>query len=540
MKNKLFIFAAIFGALFNKISKAQNLEWVNSLGNSEFEKGTSIAIDNSGNYYYTGSFEGTIDLDPSSATYDLTSVGLTDIFVAKYSSSGNFLWAFSLSSYQNLTSQSQWDDESTVIYTDENGNTYLAGNMGGARANFDPHGNQVLFPAHSFLAKYNTNGAFEWAIEVDGSLFRTSDVAVDNAGNIFLIGSDSGSGRVEIYKYNSAGNLIWSIQDGLSNDTPHGNAITLDDNGNFYVTGTLDNQQWLQITSGQMFLAKLDSSGSFLKGYGFNITEGMDLVYHDNHLYVVGNGEGDFDPLPPVASITGKSFVAKYTADLDYVWARGFDGVCASGCINAKDIDIDYQGNVILSGNFNDTVDFNTGFPTGEIGATSNDNGFLAFFNKDGNFLEAYNLASTSDVSIEDLKVDDDGSVFITGEYSGVTDFDLLTGATNLTAAGETDIFLAKYSNSWVGISVPQKLVNYQVSPNPSLGYFTVQIQASTQEEIQVSVLNILGQAVFKTPVENVVGEYTKPIELANTSAGVYFVRVKVGEVYASQKIIMQ
>ena len=50
-------------------------------------------IDNLGNVYTTGSFQGTVDFDPGTGTYELTSVGETDIFISKLDANGNFLWA---------------------------------------------------------------------------------------------------------------------------------------------------------------------------------------------------------------------------------------------------------------------------------------------------------------------------------------------------------------------------------------------------------------------------------------------------------------
>lgn len=62
-----------------------NFVWANSCGGVSGDVGYSIAADVSGNVYTTGTFEGTIDFDPGAGTTNLTSIGVSDIFVQKLS-----------------------------------------------------------------------------------------------------------------------------------------------------------------------------------------------------------------------------------------------------------------------------------------------------------------------------------------------------------------------------------------------------------------------------------------------------------------------
>ena len=52
-----------------------------------------VAVDDLGNSYATGTFQGTADFDPGPGVATLTSAGNTDSFVAKYAADGSFLWA---------------------------------------------------------------------------------------------------------------------------------------------------------------------------------------------------------------------------------------------------------------------------------------------------------------------------------------------------------------------------------------------------------------------------------------------------------------
>lgn len=91
-----------------------------------------------------------------------------------------------------------------------------------------------------------------------------------------------------------------------------------------------------------------------------------------------------------------------------------------------------------------------------------------------------------------------------------------------------------------VGIDIFESLVYLNIFPNPNTGSFTIQLETRTQEEIQISVLNILGQSVYQAIPEQAFGEYSKSVELNSVASGVYFVKVRVGDEFANQKIIVR
>ncbi len=60
------------------------------------ESGRGVCTDASGNVYYVGTFSGTnSDFDPGPGSTLLSAVGIQDIFITKYNSSGVFQWAVS-------------------------------------------------------------------------------------------------------------------------------------------------------------------------------------------------------------------------------------------------------------------------------------------------------------------------------------------------------------------------------------------------------------------------------------------------------------
>ncbi len=75
-----------FGCIIIKLDPSGNQVWNRTIANA---KGRDIVTDQSGNSYITGSFTGTSTF----GGFSLTSAGLTDIFLAKYDAAGQPVWA---------------------------------------------------------------------------------------------------------------------------------------------------------------------------------------------------------------------------------------------------------------------------------------------------------------------------------------------------------------------------------------------------------------------------------------------------------------
>jgi hypothetical protein len=90
-KNTLFI---LFLCSFKLVcAQDANFLWVKQFGGTGTNGANSMELDASGNIYTIGVFSGTVDFNPGSGIYNLTSIGDHDIFVSKLDSAGNFIWA---------------------------------------------------------------------------------------------------------------------------------------------------------------------------------------------------------------------------------------------------------------------------------------------------------------------------------------------------------------------------------------------------------------------------------------------------------------
>ncbi len=144
------ISAGMTDVFIYKLDAAGNFVWAKQLGGSGSEWTHSLVIDASANVYLAGYFEGTVDFDGGTGTYNLTSAGGFDIFVAKLNYWGNFVWVGRMGGAGNDYGQS--------IAIDGAGNVYTTGYFN-QTADFDPGANTENLASAGdvdiFIAKFS-------------------------------------------------------------------------------------------------------------------------------------------------------------------------------------------------------------------------------------------------------------------------------------------------------------------------------------------------------------------------------------------------
>lgn len=313
--------------------------WVDYLG-GYWNAGYSIKIDHAGDVVVSGMFHHTCDFDPSAATYELTANGVyMDIFFAKYSATGNFIFAKSIYG-------TGIEDTPTDMIIDSSNNIYLCGYMD-MTADYDPSPATASITCNGgggdlFLAKYNSSGDYLWAFATgDPSGYDVATgLALDHDGNICMMGYfrdtvdfDPAAGTMNltatgtsnadafISKYTSNGNILWAKSFGGANHENTG-SILIDQYSRIIVTGDfwgvcdfdpspLVESVDVGSSPNAIFTAQFDNDGNFLHvmpvygpdGYLFD----HDMVMDDNeNLYFTGGFEGtvDFDPAAATHNLT--------------------------------------------------------------------------------------------------------------------------------------------------------------------------------------------------------------------------------------------
>lgn len=332
-------FGTYCSILISKYDSLGTLIWTIQLGGGDtsWRIGWGIAIDLSGNVYVSGATYGNLD--------GQTKVGLEDIFICKFNSSGEKQWL-------KLLGISSAYSQANAISVDSIGNSYITGETGGSL-----DGQTLTGTYDMFVSKYDTSGVKQWTklLGTSGEETHGNGISVDSSGNSYITGHTGGNldgqtitGIYDMFvaKYNSAGVKQWTKLLGVSTKDTRGNGITIDTSGNSFITGYSTGSLDSQILTGtkDMFISKYDTSGvkqwTKLLGVNGKETNGNGIAIDSSgNCFVAGDTTGNLDGQVIFGSIN--MFVSKYNSSGAKQWTKVYGG---SGMSEAKDIAVDSSG----------------------------------------------------------------------------------------------------------------------------------------------------------------------------------------------------
>ena len=489
-------FADVFLA---KYDTTGSLLWAKSMGGTGNEYPNSIALDGDGNIFITGTFYGTADFDPSAATLNLVAAGNSDVFLAKYDSAGNLLWAKAIGGLGYETGYR--------LTVSSNGVSGITGYFTGT-ADFDPSGSLASF-------------------------------------------TSSGYDDVFIATYDSLGNYLWAHAIGGA-DYDYGYGIASDNNGSYYITGSFEGTVDFEPSSGisthtssgadDIFIAKYDSSGNFLwsrsmGGTGIDIGYSLGLDAAEN-IYLLGNFQGVADFNPPnsanLSSMGGSDiFLVKYSSSGTYSWSNKMGGTNHDHGYYLK---VDASGFPVITGNFMNTVDFDPSSGTASLISGGASDIYLARYDTAGSYQGAIGVTGSGWDYGYSIADDIAGNLYITGYFELSADFDPSSDNYNLTSAGGRDIYIARYSpadiNDIAESYYPQSI---KVYPNPAHSVISI-----SSDSPMTGVLKLTDLQGRNRLYKNISERKLTDIDISFVPRGIYFLHILTDDGIFIEKIVVE
>ena len=421
MKKLIHLLIAIILTSSVAISQGVNqgviYEWAKTYGNSGDGSFRNMEVDNSGNIYSVGSFQGSVDFDPGPGTNNISIGGSAeDAYVQKLDSAGNLLWVNAYFAPGGSSS----DVIATSVTCDDSNNVYVVGTFIGT-VDFD-YGPNVVSVGSSyyemFILKLDSLGNFVWVKNLGAPLTSKGlfDVIYDSDGFIYSVGSHIGD-----FDIDPGPGVVNFIGNGAF-------LLKLDLDGNF-----VDAQQF--------------QGESQVNGYAVGFSLAIDSLHC---IYISGFIEGtvDFDPGLSMYNLTSVGlkdcFALKLDSNGNFRWAIVFGGTVQD---ESKWITLDPFDGVYIGGVYMGTVDFDPG--SGVLNHTAVDqDAFIMKLDTAGylNWVKTYGGTLTDQVF--SISTDGAGNSYTTGYFSDTIDFDTGPAVFNMIADTAGQMFVLKLDSA--------------------------------------------------------------------------------------------
>jgi hypothetical protein len=186
-----------------KLAQDGHVKWAVSLGGAQSEAVSDLIVDDNGNIYITGYFEGKVAF----AKDTLASVGETDIFVAKLDRKGAVVWARQVGGIGY--------DYGEAIGLDSSGNIYVAGEFE-EKASFSSSTSFISMAENdAFIASYTSSGDLRWARSTASTGFgECRDLVVLSRDVVITTGFFSGTatfGKTTLTSRGLTDVFVWKL-----------------------------------------------------------------------------------------------------------------------------------------------------------------------------------------------------------------------------------------------------------------------------------------------------------------------------------------
>ncbi len=304
--------------------------------------------------------------------------------------------------------------------------------------------------------------------------------------------SSKGDADIYVAKLDPNGNLLWVATMG-GNGLDQVNDLSLDSFGNVAISGQFTSTDLdadpdaptvlLQSQGAEdAFLIYLDSNGHYkwAKSFGsFGTDRGANVVFDtNNNLIFTGYYDGSIDVGGTALNSSGGSngFAVKYQNNGNLTWAINLG---SSGNDAFRGLAVDSKNNIILSGYYNGTADFDP-LGSGHNLTNAGDESFISEYGADGKLKWVNRISGTLYQNGSVICIDSKDNVYMAGSFNSGINFDPNNPGGTIYPAGDLSMFISKYTGA--GNFQYAKVIGGQTS-----GAFCYQIAPDANNNIYIT-----------------------------------------------------
>ncbi|MGA9120570.1 MAG: T9SS type A sorting domain-containing protein, partial [Bacteroidota bacterium] len=462
----------------------------------------------------------------------------------------------------------QW----TTAYGDTSGTASAARMKAEGSESYDVVGS---LGGKALCLHYAATGDLLWAnADSIPALGSMADVASDPSGNIVAVGSTSyDRGRFLTMKYSSSGANLLAAYDSIPwTDSPQAHAVAVDDSGNIFLVGTLLRSETPGDPNTHVYCATVKYNAAGVLQYGAYHGPGQGwkiAVDHQGNAYVamsMSSANWDMRVLkydPSGTEVWETSLGTMYLADIGGLVCDGqgvdvvFGGPAPSGD-QIVAVRLNTSGQVIWSSTYN-------GATPAAMVTDAQGNIFVAgsamdsaytnycitvMFSANGSVIWDAKYSSTVPVTFSEfgsqgvaIALDQLGGVYVVAKSQQ-------TGSWMLPTPSFTTVL--KYQSVGTGVptmksAIPTEMSLDQNYPNPFNPTTTIRYtvagvrgQASGVSDVRLAVYDVLGREVAVLVNEKKApGSYTVKFDASTLASGMYFYRLAGGGTQQVRKMLL-